>query len=120
MKEQQQKILEDNDEVPNEDVEIRRLIEERRNTTRGEKQHLKEVSKQVRKCIRDKKRSKRQEKIQRILEEFRGIKNIQGGQLTLGPFRLSKLGIDPVLATSFRSEWAPLGGPGDRNFGPGP
>ena len=45
-------------------------------TARGEKQHLSEVSKQIRKCIIDKRRSKRQEKIQRILEEFRGIKNI--------------------------------------------
>ena len=72
------KILEDNDEVSNEDVETRRLIEERRNTTRGEKQHLKEVSKQIRKCNRDKKRSRSQEKIQRILEECRGTKNISG------------------------------------------
>ena len=47
----------------------------RRHVARGEKQHLKEVSKQIRNCIRDKKRSKRQEKIQRIFEEFRGIKN---------------------------------------------
>ena len=69
-------ILEEDVEVTNEDVEIRRLIEERRNTARGYKQHLKEASKQIRKCTRDKKRSKRQEKIQRILEEFRGIKNI--------------------------------------------
>ena len=68
----------DKDEVSSEDVEIRsrRLIEERRNSATGEKQHLKEVSKQKRKCIRDKKESKRQEKIQRILEECRGIKNI--------------------------------------------
>ena len=28
------------------------------------------------KCIRDRRRSRRQEKIQRILEEFKGIKNI--------------------------------------------
>ena len=48
----------------------------RRNTARGEKQHLKEVSKQIRKCVRDKKRSKIQENFQRILEQFRGIKNI--------------------------------------------
>ena len=54
-----------------EDVEIRRLIERRRNTARGERRHLKEVSKQIRKCIKDKKISKRQEKIQRILKEFR-------------------------------------------------
>ena len=67
------KILEDNDEVSNEDVEIRRLVEERRNTARGEKQHLKEVSKQIRKCISDKNRSIRQEKLQRILEECRDI-----------------------------------------------
>ena len=71
-----EKILEDNDEVSNEDVENRSLIEERRNTAKGEEQHLKEVSKQIRKCIRDKTRSKREEKIQRILEECRGVKNI--------------------------------------------
>ena len=64
------------DEITNPNVEIRKLIEDRRNTARGEKQHLKEVTKQIRKCIRYKKRSKRQNKIKRILEEFRGIKNI--------------------------------------------
>ena len=49
MKEQQQqkKILEENDKVTDEDVEIRRLIEERSDTARGEKQHLKEVCKQI-------------------------------------------------------------------------
>ena len=72
------KILEDKDEVSNEDVETRRVIEVRRNIRKGEKQHMKEVNKQIRKCTRDKKRSNRQEKIQRILEEFRGIKNISG------------------------------------------
>ena len=36
------------------------------------------MRKQIRKCIRDKQRSKRQETIQRILEEFRGIKNVSG------------------------------------------
>ena len=59
-------------------MEIRRLIEERRTTPREEKQRLKEVSKQLRKCIRDKKRAKRQEEIQRILEDFKGIKKIPG------------------------------------------
>ena len=54
------KIPEDNDEASNKNVKIRRLIEERRNTPKGEKQHLKEVSKQTRTCIRDKKRSRRQ------------------------------------------------------------
>ena len=61
-----------------EDVEIRRLIEERRTTPKEERERLKEVSKQIKKCIRDKKRAKRQEDIQRILEDFKGIKNIPG------------------------------------------
>ena len=58
------------------DDEIRRLIEERRNTVEGDKHHLKELSKKIKKCIRDRKRTKRQEKTQRILQEFRGIKSI--------------------------------------------
>ena len=37
---------------------------------------LKELSKKIKKCIRDRKRTKRKEKIQRILEEVRGIKSI--------------------------------------------
>ena len=37
---------------------------------------MKEASEEIRKCITNKERSKRQEKIQRILDEFRGIKNI--------------------------------------------
>ena len=41
-----------------------------------DKEQLKEVSKEIKKCIRDKKRTKRQEKIQRILAEFKGVKNI--------------------------------------------
>ena len=43
---------------------------------KGDKQQLKEVSKKIKKCITDKKRTRRQEQIQRILEEFRCIKNI--------------------------------------------
>ena len=43
---------------------------------------------------------------------------VQGGRLALGPFRLSKIGMAPLLAP-FRSEWTPLGGPGDRNFDAG-
>ena len=69
-------ILEINDEVSKEDVEIRRHIEERRNTSKVEKQRLKDLSKQIRKCIRDKQRTERQKKIQKILEDFKGIKNI--------------------------------------------
>ena len=60
-------------------MEIRRLIEERRNNTpKEEKQRLKEVSKHINKCIRDKKRMKRQQDIQRILEDFKGVENIPG------------------------------------------
>ena len=70
------KILEVNNEVSKEDVEIRRLVDERRNTSKGEKQRLKDLSKQIRKCFRDKKCTKRQEKIERILEVFKVIKNI--------------------------------------------
>ena len=72
------KTLETNDGVSKEDVEIRRLIEERRSTAKGEKQRLKVLSKQIRKCSRDKKRIKRQDKIQRILDDFKGIKNTPG------------------------------------------
>ena len=53
------------------DDEIRRLMEERRNTAKGDKPQLKELSKRIKKCIRE-----RQEKTQRILEEFRGIKSM--------------------------------------------
>ena len=51
-------MLETNDEVSKKDEEIRRLIEERRSTSKGEKQRLKDFSKQIRKCIRDKKEKK--------------------------------------------------------------
>ena len=37
---------------------------------------MKNVSKKIKECIRDKRRSRRQEKIQQILEEFKGVKNI--------------------------------------------
>ena len=40
---------ESNEEISKEDVEIRRLIEERRTTPKEEKQRLKEVSKQIKK-----------------------------------------------------------------------
>ena len=54
------------------DAEILRLIEERRNTPKGEKHKLKDVSKCIKRCIREKKRMKRQMDIQRILEDFKG------------------------------------------------
>ena len=58
------------EEISKEDIEIRRLIEDRRSTPKEEKQRLKEVSKCIKKCIRDKKRMKRQQNIQRIREDF--------------------------------------------------
>ena len=48
------KTLEFNEVISKEDMEIRRLIEERRTTPKEEKQRLKEVSTQNKKCIRDK------------------------------------------------------------------
>ena len=78
MKQQQQKnTLESNEEISKEDVEIRRL-------SRREEPHPKrrnndwKRSEQTKKCIRDKKRAKRLEEIQRVLEDFKGIKNIPG------------------------------------------
>ena len=56
-KQQQQKRL--RTEEIKEDVEIRRLIEERRNTPKEEKQQLKEVSTCINKCIRDKKKNEK-------------------------------------------------------------
>ena len=66
------------EELSIKDAEILRLIEERRSTPIEEKQRLKEVSKCFKKCIRDKKRMKRQQDIQRILEDFKGVRNIPG------------------------------------------
>ena len=43
------KMLEVYDEVSKEDVEVGRLIEERRDTSKGEKRRLKDLSKQIRK-----------------------------------------------------------------------
>ena len=59
------------EEVSKEDVEIRRLIEERRHTPKEEKQRLKEVSKCIKKCIRDK-------KFARHPKEDSKVKNIPG------------------------------------------
>ena len=58
------------------DAEILRLIEERRSMPKEEKQRLKDLSKNLKKCIREKKRMKRQQDIERILEEFKGVRNI--------------------------------------------
>ena len=55
----------------------RRLIEERRSTPKEEKQRLNDLSKRI-KNASEKKRMKRQQDIQRILEEFKGVRNIPG------------------------------------------
>ena len=68
------KVIED---LSIKDAEILRLIEERRSTPEEEKQRLKELSK----CITNvsqKKRMKRQQDIQKILEDFKGVRNIPG------------------------------------------
>ena len=56
------------EEISKEDVEIRRLIEERRSTPKEEKQRLKEVSKCIKNYQRQKKGMKRQQDIQRNLK----------------------------------------------------
>ena len=79
------------EEISKEDVEIRRLTEERRNTPKEEKQRLKEVSKCIKKCIRDKKRMKIQQDIQRILEDFKGVKNIAGFKIAKRRVLITKI-----------------------------
>ena len=66
-----EKVLESDEVISKEDMEIRRLIEERRTTPKEEKERLKEVSKQFEKMHQEQKRMKRQEEIQRILEDFK-------------------------------------------------
>ena len=63
-----------NEKTSEGDYEIRKLIEERRNTAKGDRHQLNEFSKRIKKVHqREKKRKDR--KIQRILEELRGMKN---------------------------------------------
>ena len=57
-------------------MEIRRLIEDIRNTPKEEKQRLKEVE-QTQKMHQGQK-MKRQQDIQRILGDFKGVRNIPG------------------------------------------
>ena len=65
-----------NEECLDKDAEMLRLIEERRSMPKEEKQRLKDLSKSIKKCIREK--IKRQQDIERILEEFKGVRNIPG------------------------------------------
>ena len=64
------------EECPDKDAEILRLIEERRSMSKEEKQRLKDLSKYIKNCIREK--MKRQQDIERIFEEFKGVRNIPG------------------------------------------
>ena len=64
------------DECVDKDVEILRLIEERRKMPKEERQRLKELSKEIKKCIKEKKGMKIHQDIERILEEFKGVRNI--------------------------------------------
>ena len=74
-------MLESNEVISKEDMEIRRLIEERRTTPKEEKQRLLEASKQTKYASGTKKKTKRQEGIRQILEDFKGNKNIQESSL---------------------------------------
>ena len=66
------------DECVDKDVEILRLIEGRRKMPKEERQRLKDLSKKnkKKKKYQRKKRMKRQQDIERILEEFKGVRNI--------------------------------------------
>ena len=64
-----------NDECVDKDAEIMRLIEEMGKLSKEEKHRLKELSKKIKNCIREKK-CERHHDIERILEEFKGVRNI--------------------------------------------
>ena len=66
----------ESEEFLDKDAEILRLIKETRSLPKEEKQRLKDLSKSIKKYIREKKRTKRQQDIERILEEFKGVRNI--------------------------------------------
>ena len=63
-------------ETKEKDNEILALIQERKTTAKHEKERIREISKKIKNCIRDNKRRTRQEKIQKILENLKGTKNI--------------------------------------------
>ena len=62
---------EETEETSKNDVEIRRLIEEREKYTQRRETTTERSEQMLKKCIRDKKRLKRQRDIQRILEDFK-------------------------------------------------
>ena len=63
-------------ETQGKDKEIMALIQERKTTAKHEKERIREISQKIKKCIRDNKRRTRQGKIQKILEELNGTRNI--------------------------------------------
>ena len=65
----------ESEEFLDKDAEILRLIEERRSTPKEEKQRLKDLSKRINNASEN---NERQQDIQRILEEFKGVRNIPG------------------------------------------
>ena len=69
-------------ETKEKDEKNRALIQERKTIVKHEKDRIREISKKIKKCIRDHKRMKRQEKIQKILEEVKGTRNISQYQIS--------------------------------------
>ena len=63
-------------EAKDKDEEILALIQERRTIKKDERERIREVSKKIKKCIREKKEDCKARKIQKILEELKGTKNI--------------------------------------------
>ena len=70
-----------NEKTSEGDEEIRRLVEERRNTTKDEKHKLKELSKRIKKCIRERKRAKRQKTYNRFLKNSEASKEYHAKHL---------------------------------------
>ena len=82
MKQQQHKnTLESNEEISKEDVEIRRLIEERRTTPKEEKQRLKEVSKHMKNASGTRKQRKDRKKFNEYSKTSQGVRTSQESNL---------------------------------------
>ena len=63
-------------ETKDKDEEILVLIQERKTTAKHEKERIREISKKIKKCIRENKKEDKTRKIQKILEELKGTRNI--------------------------------------------
>ena len=66
------------EDFPNKDAEILRLIEGGEAHPKKRNNELKDLSKCKKKMHQRKKKMKRQQDIQRILEDFKGVRNIPG------------------------------------------